>query len=309
VNTIAYTAQLGNGFLATIAIEDPTVRRFGVAAGSFVTGAGVIVTPNVAAPFGVAGTFAGQIGNRMPNIVAAIRVDQSWGSAELSGMVNEVGVTGVAAGAAFGGLLPAGTFVQPSTKYGFAINAGLKINLPMIAAGDALYLNAVYSEGNLSAAFSNAFGNSFTGINVGGVSVIAADAVLSAGGNLRLTKAWGVSAGFQHFWTPTVSSTIFGSYGQVDVANQTLSVADTLRDFRYWNIGINTVWQPVRGLNIALEGAYVNLDPQGSMIDVNKNTLTTGAAGAFCAFATGVGCRLKSSDSQFITRLRITRDF
>ncbi len=306
VNTIAYTATLGNGFLATIALEDPTTRRFGVAAGSFVIG-GVATIPNSISAFGVAPTFNAQIGNRMPNVVGALRIDQAWGSAELSGMVNEVAVQGLIPGA---GPL-AGTVISPSAKYGFAINGGLKVNLPMIAAGDNLTLNAVYSEGNLSAAFSRAFGNSFTGLNIGGVAVTTADAVINqANGRMALTKAWGVSGGFQHFWTPTLSSTIFGSYGQVDVGNTPAALNDTLRDFTYWNVGLNTIWTPVRGLAIGLEGVYVNLDPKGSMIDVNKhvranNVLDT----AGCSFATGVGCRTKSSDGQFITRLRVTRDF
>ncbi len=347
VTTIAYTANLGNGFLATIALEDPTIRRFGVAQGSFIApgiagvaggaAAGTFVSPNIYAPFGTSsnvgngtlvpaafnalGTFQNQIGNRMPTIVAALRVDQAWGSAELSGMVNEVGIQGFAAGAN-NALLP-GTLAMPSSKYGFAINGGLKINLPMLAAGSNLTLNGVYSEGNLSAVVSNGLGGSFGNFNVGGVAVSTVDAVATATGGLRLTKAWGISGGLQHFWTPTLSSTLFGSYGQVDVPNTPLSAADSLRDWTYWNVGINTVWQPVRGLNIALEGAYIALDPKGRVVDVNKNTLFSGGgfvAGTGCvpgavAGATAVGivpaatCRTKSSDGQFLARLRVTRDF
>jgi Porin subfamily len=310
VTTVGYTAQLGNGFLATIALEDPTIRRFGVASGSFITPAGLPFVQNVTSAFGASVVNFVQIGNRMPSIVAALRVDQGWGSAELSGMINEVGVVGSLAGA--GGL--AGTLVSPSTKYGFAINAGLKINLPMIAAGDNLTLNAVYTEGNLSSVLSQGGGNSFQAFNVGGLAVVAPDAVLSLGtGNLRLTKAWAVTGSFQHFWTPTVSSAVFASYAHIDVSNNPLTFNDTLRDFNLFTVGLNTIWQPVRGLNIALEGGYVRGEVQGRMYDVNKNTTATnvhiapGAAG--CNVITGLGCRLKSSDGQVFTRLRITRDF
>jgi hypothetical protein len=324
VNTIAYTAQLGNGFLATIALEDPTTRRFGVASQSGVTAGGLIIVPNViagagfgvapgvieAGPVVVAGNL-NQIGNRMPNIVGSLRVDQAWGSGELSGMINEVGLNGNI-------LSENGTRFTPSTKYGWAINGALKINLPMLAAGSNLTLNGVYSEGNLSAVLSNGLGSSFQGVNIGGIAVVTPDATVTQfgfGGGLRLTKAWGVTAGLQHFWTPTLSSTLFGSYAQVDVANQPLLFTDTLRDFNLWTLGVNTIWQPVRGLNIGLEAAYQRVEVQGSMIDVNKHTRNNpvGANTTFvlgnCNIATGANCRLKSSDGFFLTRLRVTRDF
>jgi hypothetical protein len=344
VNTIAYTANLGNGCLATIALEDPTVRRHGVTAQSFTgsfLGVPVLFTPNgvsgtgalapgltpVAGPL-VAGVgqpslgppAAGmllQIGNRMPNVIAALRVDQAWGSAELSGMVNEIGLNGnipVFNGPIVLGSTTFGSLVTPSTKYGFAIAGGLKINLPMIAAGDNFTLNAVYSEGNINAAGSNFTGNSNTFAAIGGVGVTLADATVSQlTGAVRLTKAWGVSAAFQHFWTPTLSSTVFGSYGQIDVANTPLTLADSLRDFSYWAVGLNTIWQPVRGLNIGLEGAYQHMDVQGRMLDLNKNVVNGPISNTFnigaCNTVTGANCRTKSSDGQFVARIRVTRDF
>jgi hypothetical protein len=325
VTTAAYTAQLGNGFLATIAIEDPTIRRFGITAQSLAFQNGAVFSANVPAVLGALPGFfnpAGapvnanilQIGNRMPNVIASLRVDQAWGSAELSGILNEVGVVGNVpvfspVAGAFAG------FASPSTRYGFGVNAGLKINLPMIAAGDNLTLNAVYSQGNLSAALSNGLGNLNQAVNTGGVASLPVDATVSQiTGNLSLTTAWAVSAGFQHFWTPTLSSTIFGSYAHVDVRNQPVLVTDTLRDFTLLTLGLNTVWQPVRGLNIALEGAYVRQDVQGRMVDVNKNSFfgqngATGIAFPGCNVVTGVGCRLKSNDAALTARLRITRDF
>jgi hypothetical protein len=318
VTTAAYTAQLGNGFLATIAIEDPTITRFGIAAGSTAAANGVLIAPNVVAPFGVAGSFITQTGNRMPNIVASLRVDQAWGSAEIAGMINEVGAVGNLAlvNPANGALT--GFVASPSTKYGFSVNAGLKINLPMIAAGDNFTLNGVYTQGNLSTVLSNGVGNLNAGLNVGGIAAIQANAVSNPfTGNLTLTKAWAVTAGFQHFWTPTLSSSIFGSYANIDVANNPVLVTDALRDFRLWTVGFNTIWQPVRGLNIGAEVGYQNASVKGRMFDVNKNAANLGngviafpaLAALGCNAVTGAGCRLKGSDGQLFTRLRITRDF
>jgi hypothetical protein len=325
VTTVAYTANLGSGFLATIAIEDPTVRRHGVMSQSLAFANGTFVAPNfvnlatgantvnVLNPGLVAGPFL-QIGNRMPNIVAALRLDQAWGSAELAGMVNEVGVNGNILQLSGVNGAATGLAFSPSTRYGFAIYGGLKVNLPMLAAGSNLTFNAVYSEGNLNAAGSNWTGNSNTFAGLGGVGATIADATINqVTGNMRLTKAWGVSAGLQHFWMPNLSSALFGSYGQVDVANTPVLVTDTLRDFTYWTIGLNTVWSPVRGLNIGVEGIYQNLNVQGSMIDLNKNVVLGPVANGFnigaCNITTGVNCRLKSQDGAFTGRLRITRDF
>ncbi len=61
VNQIAYTAAFGNGFSATLAIED----RSGHEVGSYG-------------------------GTRMPDVVAALGVSQGWGSAQLSGALHHV---------------------------------------------------------------------------------------------------------------------------------------------------------------------------------------------------------------------------
>uniref|UniRef100_UPI0019531519 hypothetical protein n=1 Tax=Enterobacter hormaechei TaxID=158836 RepID=UPI0019531519 len=33
---------------------------------------------------------------------------------------------------------------------------------------------------------------------------------------IQTTKAWTVAAGFRHFWTPAVRSSLFGSYTNID---------------------------------------------------------------------------------------------
>jgi hypothetical protein len=331
VNTIAYTAQLGNGFLATIALEDPTTRRFGIVGESLIATNGSFMITNLLAGggFGVspfltngAGFITGnglQIGNRMPTVVASLRVDQAWGSAELSGMVNEIGMIGNIQLTNPANLAGTGVIATPSTRYGFAINGGLKINLPMLAAGSNLTLNGVYSQGNLSSVLSNGAGNSFQGLNIGGLAVITPDATLNGfSGNLNLTRAWSVTAGLQHFWTPTLSSTLFGSYASINVPSTPTAANDTLRDFTLWTLGLNTIWQPVRGLNIALEGGYQRMSVQGSMVDVNKNTLQgqngANTLGGGCNPGANNSvvpafCRLKSSDGAFQARFRVTRDF
>jgi hypothetical protein len=310
VNTIAYSASLGNGFLATIALEDPTTRRHGVA----LEGAG---NNYAAATFGAtANTLAAtRTGNRLPNVVASLRVDQAWGSAELAGMINEVGVVGHHQ-STNGGAGAAAAWVAntPSSRIGYAVSGGVKINLPMIAAGDNLVLNGTFSSGNISAVMSNGVGSGQLLVGTGGVAAWTPDATFNAavlGSSLRLTSAWGVTAGFQHFWAPTFNTSIYASYASVNVPNLLAAgnVTDSLRDSKYLTLGMTNTWTPVRGLAVALETAYVRQSVQGQQIDLNKNFGSNGTLIAPCVLATGVGCVLKSRDHTFQTRFRITRDF
>src|SRR5215217_2506425 len=408
-NLFAYTATLGGGLSATISMEDPVYRRntvfnqggvFGLSTGLVGTipttgfagnGANVFIgNPTAVAPVGVAfdpvtglPTVARLLDvaqrNGMPDFVAALRLDQPWGSAQLSGAVHEIqvgqfdpntGVTFGATGAAsfpgafrtgFGqtgftnGLvtviptgLPALTSAlpgrRPNNEYGWAIQGGLKLNLPFIAPGDLLYLQAAYGEGTLSytkaqAAIgqdlnSNNFTNRFN-VNVN-------DASVDAFGRLHLTKSWSVSGAFQHYWTPEVRSAIFGSYSKVDfdsilrtpfgpagvqpiafangVTNfgnlLSLNLSPTLRDYNVFVVGSNHVWSPVKDLDIGLETVYqgVVID-KGRVVDQNKN-LPIGAinnvTGAIVPLGTpGSTVIFKSTkvDDQFVARVRVQRDF
>ncbi|MEP4767641.1 MAG: porin [Roseibium sp.] len=62
LNQLAYTAAFGNGFSATLALEDSSGRLVG------------------------AGAYGG---TRMPDLVAALAVSQGWGSAQLSGAIHQ----------------------------------------------------------------------------------------------------------------------------------------------------------------------------------------------------------------------------
>jgi hypothetical protein len=353
VTTLAYTANLGNGFLATIAIEDPTVRQqpiinglAGIAAWT-IDAPGSFLTPSVApgnlGTFNTATRVVPRHGIRMPNIIGALRLDQAWGSASLSGAIGEVATAGQIGFGAVSTAIPGTPFGgvrNPNTQLGFAIAAGVKINLPMIAAGDALYLTAAYSDGMSSFSTSNFFGGSAEGQGIGGAGWSIGDAVFDpANGRIKKTRIWSITGGFQHFWTPQLSSTIFGSYAHVD---QPRTVAEALvigqiaagafgaipaanaaafastiqaRSGHFWSVGLNTIWQPVRGLNIAGEVSYVQADPSGRVYDINRNRISpaTGFAGnaigaAFCNVNTQA-CRTVSSDGAISARLRITRDF
>ena len=81
---MGYTAQFGNGFSATIAAEAPRKTQImspgPLSAGAIFGG----TTPG-------AGSFPGGYGGfQAPDVVANLRVDQAWGSAQIMGALHQV---------------------------------------------------------------------------------------------------------------------------------------------------------------------------------------------------------------------------
>lgn len=204
---LGYTAAFSNGFSASVSVEDGTVRRheiFNALTGNDAYG-----------------------GHRFPELVANLRVDQGWGSAQLSGALHDV---------------RDGVGNNDDSELGWAVQAGVTFNLPMIAAGDSVSFQAAYAEGATDYVTPGLEGSSFD-----------FDAIRRPSGTLELTKAWSVSGGFTHFWTPEVSTAITTSY--VDVDNW-----GKLADVKEWDIQGNIVWSPVSGFLIGAEFEYANTE-------------------------------------------------
>jgi len=253
VNVLAYTATFGNGFSATIALEDRSAV--------------------VRSVFGrVDGDTADVLGGqRMPSIVGNIRVDQGWGSAQLSGVVQQLNTS-----------VPNDLGGRIDTEYGYAIQAGVKFNLPMLAAGDALWLQAAYADGavgRLGLGSTTAFAG-LTGTAVDGAIV---------DGSIKRTKGWGVTAALLHYWTPSVRQAVFGNYTAVDYSARVSNAYGALNDFKIWTVGTNVIWSPVSAFDIGVEVLYQKLDPKGRVV------LPTGVS--------------KSSVDIWEARIRFQRDF
>jgi len=209
----AYTFAFGNGFSASVSIEDNTFRQ------GFIWDR-IGQNPRRFGQEGYAGV-------RWPDLVANIRVDQGWGSAQLMGALHEVR-------AARAG----------NAELGWAIAAGVVINLPMLAEGDTLGLQAGYSDGAVSYVAPNAWGPGGNG---------QADGRLFRS-NLKLTSSWSIAAGFQHFWAPNVSSGFGVSYLDVDAPGKRF-------DFSNWDVQGNVVFTPVAGLETGFELQYKAMQP------------------------------------------------
>ena len=93
---LAYTATFGNGFTATLAIEDAAKRRNSVwDAGTDALTIGATPGPSVVANLvtggGATSNAVGDYGAvQVPDIVGSLRVDQAWGSAQIAGALHQV---------------------------------------------------------------------------------------------------------------------------------------------------------------------------------------------------------------------------
>lgn len=268
VNVLAYTATFGGGFSATIALEDgraADTRNVG-----FGTPAGPIRVDGTLLATGTS-TFGGQ---NMPDVVGRLDYAGSWGAAMLAGAVHQ---TRVGVGTIATNLTPAGTILD--TEYGFAVQAGVKINLPMLAPGDALFLQAAYADG----------ANSYTGWGTAGagtLSLPSTDVIYDSFGNAKLTKSWSITGGLLHFWTPTIRQGVYAAYGNVNHYGPWYDASAV-------SVGTNLIWTPVRGLDIGAEVGYQYLTdkPNFLLLPANAGTL------------------IGSDSGQWFGRVRFQRDF
>ena len=79
---------------------------------------------------------------KWPDVVANLRIDQAWGSAQIMGAIHNVG--GGYYGASLTNVSQNG---HPADEIGFAVGAGIKINFPMIGPGDYFQAQVNYTEG------------------------------------------------------------------------------------------------------------------------------------------------------------------
>ncbi|MCB5176123.1 porin [Microvirga lenta] len=242
VNTFAYTFAFGNGFSASIGIEDGISRR----TTGFIAGGGNALDL----------VYAGQ---RLPNVVGNVKYVGTWGNIQLSGAATQLSSAN---------LFPVGGGLVniPDTEYGWAAQLSGAFNLPMLAPGDALWFAATYANGALSYL---GFGSTL------GIGVLAAgidDAYINAiTGDIERGEGWSIAGGLRHYWTPQIRSNVFGSYARVEYGRGAATLLPTgvyagLNDFNEWRVGANVFWQPVSGLDLGVEVMYSNLDPRGRVL-------------------------------------------
>jgi hypothetical protein len=244
---LGYTAQLGNGFSATLSAEmrrTTQVLNFVDGTGAALVGSAVLATATSSGANGSiqsanAGFTAGGYGGfQSPDIVGNLRVDQAWGSAQIMGALHQVNA------AYFGAAAPGATTAalgapevngHPDDKWGFAVGGGFKLNTPMIGQGDYFQTQVTYTQGALRYVHVNDNTNSYIQHGDSAAYGILSDAVF--GGNLlagnaaslQLTTGWGVNAAYEHFWNPRWRTSAYGGYAETkynSTANANLCAAE-----------------------------------------------------------------------------------
>jgi len=343
----AYTATFGNGFTATISLEDQFMRRNAIwDASNDATNA--LVISNMPGPNSVQDSYqltAVNTGDHaavgIPDIVGSLRVDQAWGSAQIAGALHQLragyyGNNTTGAGASVLGVNSA--FLAPSDAYGWAVMAGIVINLPW-NKGDKFYVEAAVAEGagayvGMDGGISgknNSFGR-FNGANV--AAAWAMDSVFgtlaSTGGatGQQLTRYFTVTAAFEHYWTPALRTDFWGNYTAAqynDVATTlfctspqspvrrlaapntplsglaTQATAGCDPDWSTWAVGVRTIWNPAPQFDIGLEVFYTRVETK---FDPAQMVFNFAGAGGRAA-----GVYFPSSENVWGSILRLQRNF
>jgi hypothetical protein len=346
-DVLAYTAQLGNGFSASISAEtrrttqivgagftngNPTTFTGGILVPGFALAANTGTINGGAAGVGFTQVSTGGIGYggwNAPDVVGNLRVDQAWGSAQIGAAWHQVNATYYNITASTINPEQSGT---PSDKSGWAAMAGLRLNAPMIGVGDYLAVQGIYTQGALRYIFQNPNGNWWLQDGGSAAFGILSDGVFGgsvAGGTatgINLTTAWGINAGYEHFWTPQWRTSLYGGWTSVGYNSQAnnmlcalegsgtgngafaLAQAGCNNNWTSWWIGSRTQWNVTKDFYMGLDVAYLNVN---SASTTSGFVFPTNAAGNVAVITPPATNTVKGIDDQniWMARFRVHRDF
>ena len=315
---IAYTAQLGNGVSATLSVEDGTARRIGAPTG-FVGGQPTAGSSGVA--FGT-NVYGGSI---VPDIVANVRVDQAWGSAQIMGALHEVRVADAFTGPAAG------------SEWGYAVGGGFEIKTPQTGnPNNSFLLQGTWTKGAIEftglgsspVTTASAVGwNTGTptaisylsdGYVPGCTTVAAGNATVNHGcQGASLTKAWSAYGAYRHYWTPMLRTGFAVGYTEVDLPSAVnLGTFSTtpgvgIADLELWQGFVSTIWSPVAGLDLSLDVVYSKVKNKcaNAFVLNTSGCFTYVGAQGFGANAAQNGIAPGGSEDIWTVWTRIRRNF
>lgn len=312
VNLAAATFNLGGGVSATLALEDSItdgdrrrhdghtfrpadLNQDGIA-DVIVTGGGFPGHAGIAGFGNISGIHGG---NRVPDIVGNIRVDQAWGSAQVMALAHQIRAHSLT-GPDFA------PDAEPSNEWGWAVGAGVGIDIP--GTGITFNIQGVYSDGAPGTATTGGAGFMPDGVVVGvfnplnqfGTCVPTAahpNPCGLVGTSIETTEAWSVKAGINGNLAPDWIFNLQGSFARVntpDVLGGPVGVDADGRvvfaagptaiqtgvfvpatngdpafvragpvltsDYDFWTVSGNVAWAPIRGFIAGVELGYEKMD-------------------------------------------------
>lgn len=256
---IGYAYAIGNGVTLMASLEEGQNRNAGIVADG--VNAPAVVTTG---PVGIADTD-----ESMPDVVVAVRVDQAWGSAKLSGAVTEVDPNDLVAPA-----------VTIGDEYGWALGASAEFNVP-VGIDSNFGIFGIYTDGALGYAGAGAWGF---------------DAVVTGAGSINTTTAYAVGAGFEFGLTSMLDLELDAYYASID---HDFGPAGDV-DVNVTSVRGSLAYRPVSGLEFRAGVGYTQFD------NSDLAGATVNAQGVLTAFAPA---GTMDRDDEVGATFRITRSF
>jgi Porin subfamily len=310
----AYTAQFGGGFSATISAEERRITQNLAFNGPGGTLGGPIT--NGALPGGTFVTGGGYGGWQTPDVVANLRIDQTWGGAQIMGALHEVNAGYYSAMLAWG---------HPDNAWGFAVGGGVKINLPVWSQGDYFQSQLNFAEG---ASRYLSFFNEGDWAKVSGATEgygVMSDCIYGGGmvpgatnaTSCQLTTGWGINASYEHYWTPEWHQSLYGSYTDFrydSSANGMLCVGEGFgtgagstataaagcnNNWSTWDVGSRLQWNVTRSFYVGADVSYQQL----------ISAATPGGVLPAAATLAGSGATTVANQPNWTYTLRAHKDF
>jgi hypothetical protein len=264
-NQLGYNFDFGNGVTANIDVEDPTTT-------------GYIATNNGSDsyPRHNGQSFAYGALNA-PDILASLKINQAWGSAEIDGLAHQL----------YGGV------TTPVTAWGYGIGGNVRFQLPQIAKGDSVMFNFNYTSGSVAMADWTAF--QFK--PAAGFTDLGADATYSAATGLKRTSALSFDVGAEHNFSPNFKVDVSAGVLFVNGYAQTTGAAALANggyggnSFTQTEQSINFYWMPAASIPSTFIVPYV----EARQITFTNQTKANYAAAALAnGSAVNFGLRVNS---------------
>jgi len=321
--TWAYTANFGGGFSATLSAE---ARRMTQIIGQSTADGLLGGTLN-------SGVASGGYGGwQVPDIVANLRVDQAWGNAQVMGALHQVNAQ------YYGAPTISETNGHPSDQWGWAVGAGLHINMPgwtdccgvAHVTGDYIEGEVNYSQGATKYDMNNiGTNNQLFGIGSQQTFGITSDCVYggangTTGTSCLLTTAWSAVLAYEHFWSPNWHQSFSGSYGTETYGTNanailcsmegggngagvgTAAVATTgcNNNWSMWTAGSRLQWDVTKSFYIGVEALYMKYNSAQTF-----NGLIPSSVGVASTCASANGNCSVANESDWAFTIRMHKDF
>jgi len=289
----SYTWELGNGNSLYVGAGE---RR----GPSYTNLSNTTFTPGV-------NPTSSQAGQVSPSPYVAFKTNQAWGKWEATVSTQQLRALYYTAatpgfGACTGGNTGTTWCDAPNDRWGFSAAQGLVIKTPWLGEGDVVGVYAAYAQGMMAMAIGNT--SASAGLYGSGPTVALGpktDAVYINGSGLELTTVWSVNGGWSHWWSPQLSTSLWGAHWEISYNNTVINnrwwcggsggttaivVAATVKCDPGYSLsaaGVTTWWHPSPGFQIGVEVMYVQV---GTAFDGQTVTLAKNGArpaGAYTA--------------------------